>query len=268
MTGSNVSAVIDPRSDRPIYKQLADELRRQIHAGHLAPGQPLPSEATLMSRYAVSRNTTRLAVGLLRAEGLVVTEHGRGSYVRPTPPVRRLSADRYRVEVDQVEGADAPATSFTQDHGVAWADYRLDRRFAEVAASTEVAELLEVASGTPLLERRFTFYAGDTPQQLSTSYYPLDLVAGTPIADPANEPWPGGNIAQLASIGVRVTHIQESVRARMPMPDEADTLHMPPGVPVVTITRRMFAEARPVEAAVDIVIPADRVILDYRIDLA
>jgi GntR family transcriptional regulator len=118
-----------------------------------------------------------------------------------------------------------------------------------------------------LLERRFVFRALGVPQQTSISYYPLDLVAGTPIADPANEPWPGGNIAQLHTLGIRVTSIHERVRARMPMQDEIETLNIPGGVPVLTITRRTYAGDRPVEAAVDIVLPADRTELEYRIDL-
>jgi GntR family transcriptional regulator len=42
---------------------------------------------------------------------------------------------------------------------------------------------------------------------------------------------------------------------------------MASGVPVLTITRRMFSAERIMEVCRDIVIPADRVILDYAIDL-
>lgn len=250
------------RSDRPAYKQLADLLRQQILSGELPPGAPLPSETRLMQELGVGRNTVRLAVQLLRSEGHVITEHGRGSYVRDRPLVRRLGPDRYRADVAP-EGAE---TSFTRDHGIDWTDYRLDAVFQEIPAGDRLAELLGVAEGTALLERHFTFYARGEPQQISLSVYPLELVAGTAVADPDNEPWPGGNIAQLASIGVTVTRVEESVSARMPMPDEAETLLMTAGVPVVAIVRRMFAGERVVEVA-DIVIPADRVALDYVIDL-
>ena len=60
---------------------------------------------------------------------------------------------------------------------------------------------------------------------------------------------------------------RERVRARMPLTEESDLLEIAPGVPVLTLTRRMFAGERVVEAAVDIVIPADRVELEYEIDL-
>jgi GntR family transcriptional regulator len=258
--------VIDPRSDRAVFRQLADDLRRRITSGEFAPGEAIPSEQDVMQYYAVSRTTTRQAIALLRAEGLVITEHGRGTYVRPRLPVRRLGAERYRVDVE-ARGARQPATSFTRDQGIGWSDYRLDRVFTEVPASPELAELLALPEGTPVLERRFTFHTSDGPQQMSTSCYPLDLVAGTPVADPANEPWPGGNVAQLATLGIVVTRVRERVRARMPMPDEARSLAIPDGTAVLTITRVMYAGDRPVEAAVDIVIPADRVELTYDIDL-
>lgn len=256
-----------PTPGRTKYRAVADELRARILSGRLAPGSPMASETQLMREHGVSRNTVRLAVGMLRAEGLIITEHGRGSYVRPRLPVRRLGSERYKQEAAQITGEDPPTTSFTADQGIDWSAYRLDKEFREVAATAGLADLLAVAPGTPLLERRFVFYAADRPQQMSYSYYPLDLVAGTPVADPANEPWPGGNIAQLASIGVTITEVHERVRARMPLPEESELLEIAPGVPVLAVTRRMLSDGRPVEAAVDIVIPADRCELDYRIPL-
>lgn len=98
-----------------------------------------------------------------------------------------------------------------------------------------------MSPGEPILERNFVFYAKDAPQQMNRSCLLLRLVGGIPVADPANEPWPGGNIAQLATLNKIVTRVEESVTARMPLPEEADTLRIPPGVPVLTITRRMLA---------------------------
>jgi GntR family transcriptional regulator len=105
------------------------------------------------------------------------------------------------------------------------------------------------------------------PQQMSTSILLLGMVAGTPIANPANEPWPDGNIAQLRSIGVDVTSVVERIRARLPMADETAALNIPGGVPVLTVVRRMFAGERVVEVADSIVLPGDRTELEYRIDI-
>lgn len=64
------------------YAQIAAELREQIHTGTLGVGAALPSEAELRRRYGASRNTVRQALALLERESLVVTEHGRGRFVR------------------------------------------------------------------------------------------------------------------------------------------------------------------------------------------
>jgi GntR family transcriptional regulator len=259
-----------PQRGRPRYRQVADELRRRILTGATPAGSLLPTEPQLIAEFQVSRGTVREALGLLRAEGLVVTEHGRGSYARPVLPVTRRGTERYRREMARalVEPTPAQATSFTADHGIDWSAYQLDREYREVPASTAIAELFGIKAGTMLLERRFVFRAQGIPQQMSTSNYPLDLIAGTPVADPANEPWPGGNFAQLRSLGIEVTRIVERIRARMPVPEEVETLRIPGGTPVLAITRQTFAGDRVVEVAVDMVLPADRTELEYEVDLS
>src|SRR5215472_12932891 len=96
MAGDGVlTQVIDPVSDRAVYKQIADHLRDAIGRGRLREGGQLPSEAQLMEHYGVARMTIRNALRVLQDEGLTTAEHGRGVYVRARPPVRRLASDRF-----------------------------------------------------------------------------------------------------------------------------------------------------------------------------
>jgi GntR family transcriptional regulator len=74
---------IDMLSSVPAYMQLAGILRKQIESGKIAPGDPLPSETTLVQEYGIARGTIRRAIEVLRDHGLVVTVQGRGTYVRP-----------------------------------------------------------------------------------------------------------------------------------------------------------------------------------------
>ena len=90
-----LTEAIDPGSDRPVYKQIADHLRDAIARRRLPEGEQLPSEAQLMEHYGVARMTIRNALRLLQDEGLTTAEHGRGVYVRARPPVRRLASDRF-----------------------------------------------------------------------------------------------------------------------------------------------------------------------------
>lgn len=70
----------------PLYVQLADILRAMVQSGELQPRSPLPSESYLQQEHGVARGTVRMAVGILREEGLVVTIAGRGTFVRPSEP--------------------------------------------------------------------------------------------------------------------------------------------------------------------------------------
>jgi GntR family transcriptional regulator len=70
----------------PLYVQLAEILRELLTSGALPPRSPLPSESYLQQEHGVSRGTVRMAVGILREEGLVITIGGRGTFVRAPEP--------------------------------------------------------------------------------------------------------------------------------------------------------------------------------------
>lgn len=82
--------MIDPRGPTLVYVQVADHLAAKIAAGELAPGARLPAERHLAEFYGVAYDTVRRATDLLRRRGLIITVHGRGTFV--TEP--RTAADR------------------------------------------------------------------------------------------------------------------------------------------------------------------------------
>ena len=262
--------------DRPAYLVVADELREQISSGRYAPGARLPTMEELRRAYGVSEIVIRHAVSLLRHEGLVETRRGGGTVVRTRPQVRRRAMERYAVDARQAAERYAtgpgqvidPRTSFTEDHAIEWQEYQLTTQYSEVSADEELAALFGAEPETALLRRHFVFYARGEPEQVSVNYLPLDLVTGTPVADPAQEPWPGGTLAQLAFLGHPVSRVEESVSARMPSESEAATLRMAQGVPVFAILRRLISGDAVLEVSRHIVIPADRVVLEYGIEVA
>lgn len=65
----------------PPYRQLAGLLREQIKSGELASQSKLPSILDLSAAYDVGSVTVRKAVALLKAEGLVMTVPGYGTFV-------------------------------------------------------------------------------------------------------------------------------------------------------------------------------------------
>ena len=66
----------------PLYKQLAEIIKKDIINGTIAPGSKLPSENELARKYNMSRLTARQAVSVLVNEGLAERYHGKGSFCR------------------------------------------------------------------------------------------------------------------------------------------------------------------------------------------
>ncbi len=72
---------IDESDPRPIYRQVADEIRRLIAGGTLAEGEALPSVRQVAIDLGVNLNTVAGAYRELQAEGLVTIRHGSGAVV-------------------------------------------------------------------------------------------------------------------------------------------------------------------------------------------
>ena len=72
---------LDRYSPIPLHQQLSDVLAETIRAGRLQPGEQLPSENELIDRFDVSRSVVRQTLNKLGRQGLIYTEHGRGSFV-------------------------------------------------------------------------------------------------------------------------------------------------------------------------------------------
>lgn len=72
---------IERSGPKLIYQQIVDWMRQQISTGVWPEHYRLPSEIELASTLGVSRGTIRKAINQLTSEGLLVTLHGRGTFV-------------------------------------------------------------------------------------------------------------------------------------------------------------------------------------------
>jgi GntR family transcriptional regulator, transcriptional repressor for pyruvate dehydrogenase complex len=104
---------------------VAGTLRRRILSGELAPGDSLPTEGELINQLGVSRETVRVALRLLDAEGLTTTSQGRGGVRIRHPEPERVA--RSLVQLLTLTGA-------------TWGDLLSFRKMLEPAASALVAE--------------------------------------------------------------------------------------------------------------------------------
>ncbi|WP_443062656.1 GntR family transcriptional regulator [Streptomyces sp. NBC_00390] len=77
---------VSPDDPRSAYVQIADDLRRKIATGALKAGQRLEGNAKMAEAYGVVSMTVRHALDILRDEGLIVSQQGRGTFVASDPP--------------------------------------------------------------------------------------------------------------------------------------------------------------------------------------
>ena len=80
------------RGTSKVCDKLESDLRTDILCGRLNPGDALHTEAEFMSLYGISRNSVRMALGHLEAEGLLERRRGSGSYV--SQKVEHLAKER------------------------------------------------------------------------------------------------------------------------------------------------------------------------------
>lgn len=133
----------------------------------------------------------------------------------------------------------------------------------EVPAPSDVAELLGVDTGEPVVVRRRIMLLDDEPYELTDSYYPAAIARGTPLATTGKIR--GGALGLLAELGHVGARVQEDVTARLPDAAEAAALRTAPGEPVLCLLR-LTLDAAELPVQVDrIVMPAGKQGLRYEL---
>ena len=83
---------LEAGSGVPIYRQLVEQVRREVMLGRLRPGERLPTVKDVVDSLSINPNTVVKAYGELEHEGLIVRRQGVGTFVAPSPPTILLQA--------------------------------------------------------------------------------------------------------------------------------------------------------------------------------
>jgi GntR family transcriptional regulator len=78
---SDIAAPGNAGGPQLAYMRVAEDIAGRIASGELAPGARLRSERDLAEHYGVAFHTIRRAMGVLRERGLIISVHGRGTFV-------------------------------------------------------------------------------------------------------------------------------------------------------------------------------------------
>ncbi|NED75289.1 GntR family transcriptional regulator [Streptomyces sp. SID9944] len=243
-------------SETPLYLRVAEDIRTRIESGELPPGTRLPSVADISGQYRCSNSVASGAYKLLVDEGLVISRHGAGHYVRGhDTPELLVRQHRRRSE-------DSPFARGVAEQG-AVGTWRHESTTEQ--ASDRVAGRLGIKSGAPVMHTSYVYLADDLPVQLAESWEPLDITGSSLVALPEVGPYAGvGVAARMRVLGIEVGEPVERVRARMASRVEAQALDMSPPGPVLDIERTYYDQAtgRVVETA-DVVMRGDRWVAVY-----
>ncbi|MGW2034106.1 MULTISPECIES: GntR family transcriptional regulator [Streptomyces] len=230
--------------DRPLYGRIAALLLDELRAGIIPPGQRLPGERHLASRYGVSRETVRQALEVLRRSGAVATDR-RGSHATlPGRPVETAGALTFPV------GA-RPVDPYAVDRAtVTWEE-----------PPPEHARALGLAPHRPTLVHRYRSVTPDG-RSLRTAVTSFSAVALAEVAELARyrDRADGTTPAQLR-------RAYDWMRTAGLTLHHQDAITQAGAASSVRVTRRVHDQyARPLEIT-DLVVNAERDTLVYEFTL-
>lgn len=146
---------------RPVYTQIADELRNNIQQQTYQPGDKLPTEAQLSQRFGVNRHTIRNAIALLKDEGLVRVDRGRGTFVAAKTIKYPIGK---RVRYNENLKAQGIKASYQTIKAV------------EIPAERAIAKALQLNLGARVILIERLGLADDRPISIASSYFPANLL--------------------------------------------------------------------------------------------
>lgn len=143
----------------PLYRQIRALITRSLEAGEWRPGDIIPSEAELASRFGVSQGTVRKAIDEMAAENLLVRRQGKGTFVST-----HKDPDAY-----------ARFLRLAANEGELQAPTSVPLECWRAKAGADVARTLAVEAGAPIIIVRRLLRSGDVPAIFDEIYLPGEL---------------------------------------------------------------------------------------------
>jgi GntR family transcriptional regulator len=149
------------------------DLKEQMISGKLSPGQQLPSEAQLTTRFHVSRVVVRQALQILDEQGLIIKVRGKGTYVS-----QKLAEDA----TPRISGSLEDLIRMGPEVSIRVVEFRL------VRAGGDLAEAFACDEGTDLFHVQRVRLVDDKPLAVLVNHMPYEVGACIPLSDLSREP--------------------------------------------------------------------------------
>lgn len=215
----------------PLYRQIKSLLMQRLESGEWRPGEAIPSEAELATRFNVSQGTVRKAIDELAAENLLLRRQGKGTFVASHDDPRAFF--RF-LRLVPLSGGREQAESVPLE---CW----------RAKAGPEVARMLELNIGEPIsIVRRLLRFAGK-PVVVDEIYLPGSIFGSLTLE--MLQEYEGSLYSFFENrFGVRMTRAEERLRAVPADRSSAELLGVPEGSPLLSVERVSFSYGdKPVE---------------------
>jgi len=215
---------LNPVSKIPLYQQLYERLEGRIRSGQWRPGDRIPPESELLTQYEVSRITVRKVLAMLVAEGLLVRERGRGSFVA-SPKLEHGMTTIVSFTDDMRQRGFSPGTKIIF--------------MGLVPAPRAIADALSVPEGEELARIDRLRLADEQPMCVEESFLIHRHLPGILEHDLAND-----SLREIKQrvYGIRWSRARQTIQAVPAAPEIARLLSVKTGAPLLFFDRVTFSQ--------------------------
>ncbi len=221
--GSSAGGATLTPSFSPLYQQIKGLILNGLRLGEWKPGEMIPSEMDLASRFHVSQGTVRKAIDELATENLLVRRQGKGTFVATHAEQQAQFRFLKLVPNSGTPGSEGPA----QRHII---------ECRRTSASANVARALALRTGDAVLQARRVLSFVGTPAILEDIWLPAAPFKGLTAERLANYQGPMYALFET-EFNVRMVRAEEKIRAEPAANGREKLLQVAPGTPLLSVER-------------------------------
>ncbi len=215
----------------PLYRQIKSLILGALQDGEWRPGELIPSEMELATRFGVSQGTVRKAIDEMAAENLLLRRQGRGTFVATHNDPRAFF--RF-LRLVPLSGAIESAKSVPLE---CW----------RAKAGPEAAHVLGLKGGDAIVIVRRLLEFADKPVVADEIYLPGDIFAALTLEMMRDASESLYTLFE-SRFGVRMIRATERIRAIAADRTNAELLHVAEGTPLLSVERISYTYGdKPVE---------------------
>ena len=207
----------------PLYSQIKSLILQSLQSGEWKPGEAIPSEMDLATRYRVSQGTVRKAIDELSADNLVVRRQGKGTFVA-THAEQHVQFRFLKLVPDSgTPGSEGPAQRDIID-------------CRRTRATADVARALALRSGDAVLQARRVLSFAGIPTILEDIWLPAAPFKGLTAERLADSHGPMYALFET-EFNMRMVRAEEKIRAESAIDGREQLLKVAHGTPLLSVER-------------------------------